>query len=205
MIIKDLEGDLKVQLRVSLFDLRYKKFYGRTWSGPIVKLNHKKGKIKLDNKERLLFHTPIRDHDIVIAVELLCLKNDMKPLSLGWAVFRPFNLIDTKTVSKKDANFRYLVIIYISYYLDRIKQILFELKFYSLQFIWLKIPSLVSWRKIEFCFYTLRSLINLQEHLFSTIYLQRVGFYHGTPRALLFLDDLFEGKPIVENQYQKTA
>jgi hypothetical protein len=103
-----LEGNLRVQLKVSLFDLRYKKFYGRTWSGPIVQLAHKKGKIRLDYKERLFFQTHIKDSDIVFVVELVCLKDDVKSISLGWTLFRPFKLDDSKNALKKDPSLRFV-------------------------------------------------------------------------------------------------
>ncbi len=102
MTQKDFEDGLKAQMKISLFDLRYKKFYGSTWSGPIKQFSHRKGKIKLDYKERLFFQTHIKDNDIVCVVEFVCLQDDVKPFSLGWTVFRPFKIGDAKKTSKKD-------------------------------------------------------------------------------------------------------
>jgi len=79
-----------VQLRVTLFDMTYSTFYGRTWQGPFKPFKISQAKPRLHYNENLYFHTTIRDTHVLVVVELVAEYENNKEMGCAWTAFRPF-------------------------------------------------------------------------------------------------------------------
>lgn len=79
-------------MRISLFDMAYRTFFGRTWHGPFKSIKHSQGRSSVSYDENTYFHTAIRDNHILIIFEIVCSLSNGKKKSCGWTAFRPFNL-----------------------------------------------------------------------------------------------------------------
>ncbi|XP_013402548.1 nephrocystin-4 isoform X2 [Lingula anatina] len=126
------------QLRLSLFDVTYKQFFGRTWIGPESTAKSTGQKFKVNFNQNVYFHTTLNDLSIVLVVELVAVSFDKsghkRHRSCGWGMVRIFKYEGEMedTSSGKQG------------------------------------PS------------------------------QRVDLYHGTPRALLYLEDPIESNELLQ-------
>ncbi|XP_072022580.1 nephrocystin-4-like [Amphiura filiformis] len=98
------EGSIEYEVRLNLFDITYKRFFGRTWVGP-----RKRSKTSVTNKVPKLqynvpvyFHTSLADPNIVVVVEVIGIltpkKGRSQHVSCGWGVLRLFqqgDFVDT--------------------------------------------------------------------------------------------------------------
>ena len=91
---------MKIQL--TLFDVTYKSFFGRTWSGPSKSIKRSQGKASLSYNENTYFHTPLHDNNILIIVEVVAISHDDKKKSCGWTAFRPFASNSSGTEQRYD-------------------------------------------------------------------------------------------------------
>ena len=76
-----------IQLRLSLFDMTYKQYFGRTWIGPFKKI------VKADNdsinyNEAVFLSTPIVDDHVLIVVEVVSKTRSDHLNSVGWVALR---------------------------------------------------------------------------------------------------------------------
>nr|XP_006819889.1 PREDICTED: nephrocystin-4-like [Saccoglossus kowalevskii] len=83
------------EIRVSLFDIIYKKFFGRTWVGPAKSVKSSASqKARLQYNVPVYFHTSLNDPNIVIVVEIVGIittkKNKVQRVSCGWGIIRIF-------------------------------------------------------------------------------------------------------------------
>ncbi|KAK6176788.1 hypothetical protein SNE40_015020 [Patella caerulea] len=80
------------QVSVSLFDLKFKCFFGRQWIGPAVPCGESK---KVKYKQNVYFHTSLKNSNIVAVIEVIVNTTDeltgrIKKLSCGWGIIRLF-------------------------------------------------------------------------------------------------------------------
>ncbi|XP_077998235.1 nephrocystin-4-like [Glandiceps talaboti] len=92
------------EIRVTLFDATYKKFFGRTWVGPAkpVKIaSTQKGRLQYNVP--IYFHTSLNDVNIVAVVEVIAVvttkKNKIQRVSCGWGIIRPFKASNLNDLS----------------------------------------------------------------------------------------------------------
>ncbi|XP_070560469.1 nephrocystin-4-like isoform X2 [Ptychodera flava] len=83
------------ELRVTLFDLTYKKFFGRTWVGPAKPIKTSSTQnARLQYNVPIYFHTSLNDNNIIAVVEIVGVittkKNKIQRISCGWGIIRPF-------------------------------------------------------------------------------------------------------------------
>ncbi|XP_074655528.1 nephrocystin-4-like isoform X2 [Tubulanus polymorphus] len=107
-------GKCLFQLRVSLFDITYSQFFGRTWNGPWLKAkasNSAEGRPKLNYNQNIYLHTSINDDTLLLVVELIAAvtrDDGSKDItSCGWSFFRPFryegDMVDLSSASTAPA------------------------------------------------------------------------------------------------------
>ena len=85
---KESDGNnLSIQLRLSLVDMAYKQFFGRTWSGPFRKLNKSETDL-LNYAEIVYLSTPIVDDHVLIVIEIVGKTKSDTLKSLGWTAVR---------------------------------------------------------------------------------------------------------------------
>ena len=77
-----------IQIRLSLFDMTYKQFFGRTWIGPYKKVA-KADSDSLNYNETVYLSTPIVDDHILVVIEITAKSKDDDLHSVGWSAFRP--------------------------------------------------------------------------------------------------------------------
>ena len=78
-----------VQVRVTLMDMRYKQFFGRTWRAPLKKL--KGSSESFAYNESAYFCMPFTDDHILLTIEIVGkLKSSGEWRSYGWTAFSPF-------------------------------------------------------------------------------------------------------------------
>ncbi|XP_041479419.1 nephrocystin-4-like isoform X2 [Lytechinus variegatus] len=93
------------QLRFSLFDITFKRFFGRTLVGPkkVCKQSASHAP-RLQYNLPVYFHTSLADPNIVLIVEIIALINDAKTgprqMSCGWCVLRLFQQGDIPDTSQ---------------------------------------------------------------------------------------------------------
>ena len=88
-IAKRMDDSSSVQVRITLIDMRYKQFFGRTWCGPAKKL--KEPSDTFAYKESAYFCTPFTDDHILLTIEIVGKsKSTKKWRSYGWTAFSPF-------------------------------------------------------------------------------------------------------------------
>ncbi|XP_063965441.1 nephrocystin-4-like isoform X1 [Lytechinus pictus] len=93
------------QLRFSLFDVTFKRFFGRTLVGPkkVCKQSASHAP-RLQYNLPVYFHTSLADPNIVLIVEIIALINDAKTgprqMSCGWCVLRLFQQGDMPDTSQ---------------------------------------------------------------------------------------------------------
>ncbi|XP_050411736.1 nephrocystin-4 isoform X2 [Patella vulgata] len=80
------------QVSVSLFDLKFKCFFGRQWIGPAVPCGESK---KIKYKQNVYFHTSLKNSNIVAVIEVIVNTTDdltgrIKKSSCGWGIIRLF-------------------------------------------------------------------------------------------------------------------
>ncbi|XP_064643236.1 nephrocystin-4-like isoform X3 [Lineus longissimus] len=92
------------QLLISLYDITYDRFFGRTWHGPPVNPKPVPGqKARLNYSQNVYFHTTINDTNICVVCELIAIQADTagkkQIVNVGWGFFRPFkcegDMVDT--------------------------------------------------------------------------------------------------------------
>ena len=76
-----------VQVRLSLFDMTYKQFFGRTWIGPYKKVG-KTDSESINYNEIVYLSTPIVDDHILIVIEVTAKSKDDDLHSVGWFAAR---------------------------------------------------------------------------------------------------------------------
>jgi hypothetical protein len=77
-----------IQMRLSLFDMTYKQFFGRTWVGPFKKHGKNDGDT-INYNEIVYLSTPIVDDHVLIVIELAAKSKDDDIHSVGWSAIRP--------------------------------------------------------------------------------------------------------------------
>ncbi|ESO88791.1 hypothetical protein LOTGIDRAFT_125375, partial [Lottia gigantea] len=79
------------QISVSLFDLKFKCFFGKQWIGPVVPCGQSK---KINYKQNIYFHTAYKNSNILGVIEIIVHTTDefgkVRRLSCGWGVIRFF-------------------------------------------------------------------------------------------------------------------
>ncbi|XP_078617317.1 nephrocystin-4-like isoform X2 [Branchiostoma floridae x Branchiostoma japonicum] len=92
-------AQLQYQLRVSLYDIMYHTFFGRTWVGPAraAKVDKAKQKYKLQYQQPIYFHTSLKDPNIVAVIEVVGMvdpspgsSQPRRQTSCGWSLLRLF-------------------------------------------------------------------------------------------------------------------
>eukprot|EP00058_Branchiostoma_floridae_P028330 XP_002613821.1 hypothetical protein BRAFLDRAFT_119906 [Branchiostoma floridae] len=92
-------AQLQYQLRVSLYDIMYHTFFGRTWVGPAraAKVDKAKQKYKLQYQQPIYFHTSLKDPNIVAVIEVVGVldpspgsSQPRRQTSCGWSLLRLF-------------------------------------------------------------------------------------------------------------------
>lgn len=92
----DAEMQPEYQVFVSLYDISYRKFFGKQWVGPLLAAHGGGAKRpKLKYNQNLYFHTPIYNANIVAVVEVVAVTQAgiLKPkrVSCGWGIIKIFN------------------------------------------------------------------------------------------------------------------
>ncbi|XP_071945028.1 nephrocystin-4-like [Antedon mediterranea] len=98
----DVEGTGKkpeYEIRLSLFDVTFKRFFGRTWKGPKKACKGAStGNPKLHYNMPVYFHTSLTDPNIVLVIEVVGTmypKNgEAQQISCGWGLLKPFEQED---------------------------------------------------------------------------------------------------------------
>ncbi|XP_066296453.1 nephrocystin-4-like isoform X4 [Branchiostoma lanceolatum] len=90
-------AQLQYQLRVSLYDIMYHTFFGRTWVGSAraAKVDKAKQKYKLQYQQPIYFHTSLKDPNIVAVIEVVGVLDPgggqpRRQMSCGWSLLRLF-------------------------------------------------------------------------------------------------------------------
>ncbi|XP_033104596.1 nephrocystin-4-like isoform X2 [Anneissia japonica] len=93
------------EIRLSLFDITYKRFFGKTWKGPKKACKGENtGNPKLQYNTPVYFHTSLTDPNIVLVVEVVGTifpkSGDAQQISCGWGLLRPFEEDDIPDTSQ---------------------------------------------------------------------------------------------------------
>ena len=88
-----------MRVQLTLFDVTYKTFFGRTWYGP-SKSTKRQGKSPLIYDENTYFHSSLHDGNILIVVEAVAVLQDDKKISCGWTALRPFSTDSPGTIQR---------------------------------------------------------------------------------------------------------
>ena len=86
-----------LSVRVSVLDMSYKQFIGRTWEGPfkVLRVNKSSGAAptgSINYDETVFLSTPIDDEHVLFVLELVAKPHGADgPVSIGWSAFRPFS------------------------------------------------------------------------------------------------------------------
>ncbi|XP_078696197.1 nephrocystin-4-like isoform X1 [Branchiostoma floridae x Branchiostoma belcheri] len=97
--VGESSAQLQYQLRVSLYDIMYHTFFGRTWVGPAraAKVDKAKQKYKLQYQQPIYFHTSLKDPNIAAVVEVVGIlepspgsSQSRRQMSCGWSLLRLF-------------------------------------------------------------------------------------------------------------------
>lgn len=94
--LQEAKPQQRYAVRVSLFDLPYKQFFGRTWTGyPVTAKDAPGNKVKFPYAQNVYFHSPVADDQVALVVEVIGTsgsgnEDDTSAVSLGWGFIRPF-------------------------------------------------------------------------------------------------------------------
>ncbi|KAG1667833.1 Nephrocystin-4 [Nymphon striatum] len=80
---------LECELRVTLFDITYKQFFGKTWISPKIDVKMAKD-IKIHLNKSVYFHTSFADQSIALVVEIIFSQSPNKIINSGWTFLRIF-------------------------------------------------------------------------------------------------------------------
>ena len=97
--LQETELNGSIQVRLSLIDMTYKQFFGRTWMGPLRKLAKNDANL-LNYDEIVYLATPIRDFHVLIVIEVAVKVKNEKIRSLGWVGIRPVGSSHDSTYTK---------------------------------------------------------------------------------------------------------
>ncbi|XP_048580949.1 nephrocystin-4 isoform X2 [Nematostella vectensis] len=84
-------NELEFQLRVTLYDIANKYFFGSTWLGPVIAATHQNGRFIVDLEEVLYFHSSLNDVSCVAAIEVVTYDKNEQGCSCGWTILRIFD------------------------------------------------------------------------------------------------------------------
>ncbi|XP_039611926.1 nephrocystin-4 isoform X1 [Polypterus senegalus] len=93
-LLSGLQG-VQLQVRVTLFDISYRHFFGQTWKSPTKAVKNVSGQMpKVPFNEAIYFHTPLNHPNIVAVVEIVALAqkkgSSERTISCGFGIVRLF-------------------------------------------------------------------------------------------------------------------